>query len=174
MRKVTRKHISIAATCLGYSLLANPAQAVPSVTVNVDGKDYEITYFTGSYYDNTSLFQTPANNGSMPWWGNLSLANSFASAVELQLGMLNAVGGSNDSGPYFAIGPNEGNPYNDTYFYTVWSNINGTISMPVNYSGNYAYATATPIPAPGPLPLFGAAAAFGASRRLRRRIKLSA
>jgi hypothetical protein len=28
-------------------------------------------------------------------------------------------------------------------------------------------------PAPGPLPLFGAAAAFGFSRKLRRRIKLA-
>ncbi|MEY4807973.1 MAG: hypothetical protein RLZZ206_2362 [Cyanobacteriota bacterium] len=35
----------------------------------------------------------------------------------------------------------------------------------------YALATALPAPAPGPLPLFGAAAAFGFSRKLRKRIQ---
>jgi hypothetical protein len=35
-------------------------------------------------------------------------------------------------------------------------------------------APTVPAPVPGPLPFFGAAAAFGMSRRLRRRIKLSA
>ena len=36
----------------------------------------------------------------------------------------------------------------------------------------YAQATLCTAPAPGPLPLFGAAAAFGFSRQLRKRIKL--
>jgi len=36
----------------------------------------------------------------------------------------------------------------------------------------YAQATLYTAPAPGPLPLFGAAAAFGFSRKLRKRIKL--
>jgi hypothetical protein len=40
---------------------------------------------------------------------------------------------------------------------------------------SFAYAIlATPTAVPGPVPLFGAAAAFGMSRRLRRRIKLGA
>jgi hypothetical protein len=43
-------------------------------------------------------------------------------------------------------------------------------------SGTYATATLAPPPppaaVPGPLPLFGAAAAFGMSRRLRRKIQL--
>jgi hypothetical protein len=41
-------------------------------------------------------------------------------------------------------------------------------------STTYAIATLAPPPAsvPGPLPVVGAAAAFGMSRRLRRRIQL--
>ncbi|MCX5960593.1 MAG: hypothetical protein NT053_12430 [Cyanobacteria bacterium] len=35
------------------------------------------------------------------------------------------------------------------------------------------YAIASEVRAPGPLPLFGAAAAFGFSRKLRKRIKLA-
>ena len=57
--------------------------------------------------------------------------------------------------------------------------ISGTTGCGIaNSSNTHVYAQATPYappstPVPGPLPLFGAAAAFGFSRKLRKRIKLA-
>jgi hypothetical protein len=54
-------------------------------------------------------------------------------------------------------------------------NIIGGNSQNANgVSGTFTWAQATlyTAPVPGPLPLFGAAAAFGFSRKLRKRIKL--
>ena len=56
---------------------AGQAQAL---VVNVNGQNWNVTTFTGSYNANTSKFKTAANGGMMPWWGNLTLANSFALA----------------------------------------------------------------------------------------------
>jgi hypothetical protein len=45
-----------------------------------------------------------------------------------------------------------------------------TDNNPVNEPPNFVYGNAFSTPVPGPLPLFGAAAAFGWSRKLRRRL----
>jgi hypothetical protein len=52
-------------------------------------------------------------------------------------------------------------------------NFNNPINQGVNDGQTFTYAQATLYTAPGPLPLFGAAAAFGFSRKLRKRIKLA-
>jgi hypothetical protein len=176
MRKALRNCLSLAVAFSGYALLANPAQAVSPVVVSVNGSDYEVTYFTGKYDDNSSSFETPANNGLMPWWGNQNLATDFAIAVEFQLGKPNSFVAANNTGPYFAFSPNTPAPNSFTDIMTYTAYTNNTLALAEGKNLSYAYATATlvPPPVPGPLPLFGAAAAFGASRRLRRRIQLSA
>jgi hypothetical protein len=50
----------------------------------------------------------------------------------------------------------------------------GTATINVAQNVSYTWAEGKElIPTPGPLPLFGALAAFGASRKLRNRIKVS-
>ena len=119
----------------------------------------------GSYNDNISKFNLPANGGVMPWFGNSTLASDFASAVG---GLLGTNIQNDVFGPYFAHDV-PGNVDVAVYFFP-----NGTITL----GGVYVYPTAdwaqaTRVPVPGPLPALGAAAAFGFSRQLRKRIKNS-
>ena len=74
-------------------LAALPSAAV-SVTVN--GVDYDVTIFDGSYDDYSSLFREPPA-GQMPWWSDPSggLALQFAFQVYDSLGSGSDVG----SGP---------------------------------------------------------------------------
>jgi hypothetical protein len=155
--------------------------------VNIGGLDYDVTTFTGSYNDNASKFATAANAGVMPWWGNSSLATEFSNALGYSLLAPNSIttlsAGSptnTNVGPYFA--------YNSivnhisflpsgtaaTYHPNLSTNI---FSVDVGTSVTWAQVTQvapTNISAvPGPVPAIGAFAAFGFSRKLRKRIKLS-
>lgn len=56
--------------------------------VTVGGVQYDVTTFTGTYDDNISKFETAANNGVVPWFGNQTMAAQFANAVEYNLGRL--------------------------------------------------------------------------------------
>lgn len=151
---------------------ANAANAL-TVPVVVNGTTYDVTTFVGSYNDNSSRFTTT----EMPWFGSGSSAEQFAIAVGTQLGL--PVFGS--TGPFFAylIGtdPLGGSTKLDAYSYESSSNPPSVSKRgsAASFSASYAVVSAqAPSAVPGPLPLFGAAAAFGMSRRLRRRIKLSA
>ena len=84
-----------AASSVALCLATNPAEAV---TVTVNGTAYDVNTFAGTYNANTTKFNTLANNGLMPWWGNESLAEQFSAAVGASLGT--PVGGS--FGPSFA------------------------------------------------------------------------
>ncbi|MBM5818021.1 MAG: hypothetical protein FJ083_16035 [Cyanobacteria bacterium K_Offshore_surface_m2_239] len=64
-----------------------------------DGQDYDITTFTGRFDPNAAKFDTPNNGGVMPWWGNATLAQQFATTVLDALGKPNAGGAR---GPFFA------------------------------------------------------------------------
>jgi len=160
--------LGAAAALAAISLSPGSAQAY---VVTVGGVQYDLTTFTGSYDDNTSKFETAANNGVMPWWGSQSLASQFAAAVggNGNLGLPNGF-----FGPFFGWSFGGGRVSFETYYGITGTTVSGTV--PQNQSGRWARATSiTPpaAPAPGPLPLFGAAAAFGFSRKLRRRIKLA-
>jgi hypothetical protein len=153
----------------GLLLGAGSASAVtiPIVPVLVNGTTYDVTYFQGSYDNNASRFTT----AEMPWWGDSSLAQTFATAVGTQLGTPTFGTG----GPKFAYDFQtisfDGETYGQLSSYghettssanPITQNIGSTISIP--------YAIATPqaaAPVPAPLPLFGAAAAFSATKRLR-------
>jgi len=157
------------------ALSAGQAQAV---VVSVNGQNWNVTTFTGTFNANTSKFATPANGGVMPWWtgvnGQFSSANSFANAVALSLGLPNFgdIGGplfpfsSQPPKPLLAYVQEDGLGGASTFFGCTNCNPVGRDEI-----ATWAQAELVPAPAPGPLPVFGAAAAFGFSRKLRQRIK---
>ena len=158
---------ALAAAVAVGTLAAGQAQAY---VVTVGGVQYDVTTFTGTYNAYTSKFATPANGGVMPWWGGTySNASDFATAVGTNLGMGNTYV-AETQGPWFAYANG-----NASAWCTVGCGPNPTVSYVswmTNTSATYAQATLyTPAPVPAPLPLFGAAAAFGFSRQLRKRIK---
>ena len=175
-----RRHwLSLAKPALGVALAMGAVSAgeAQAVVVNVEGKDWDVTTFTGSYNDNESRF----NVGEMPWWGNESLASLFADAVGSSLGAPNGLHATLRSwGPKFSFAACDA-----TCGYLGQYSVELTSGSPVvtiglepkglesNGIGPLTWARATPHAAPGPLPALGAAAAFGFSRKLRKRIKCS-
>jgi hypothetical protein len=173
-----RHRLSLAKPALGVALAMGVLTAgqARAVVVNVDGQDWDVTTFAGGYYENSSKFETPANGGVMPWWNNINLAGTFTAAVSSSLG---------DEGPYFAyytdpttyggVGTIGVFIYNSDHPMTIFGA--GKHGIGPGYGGHSAWAQATPYTspaaAPGPLPALGAAAGFGYSRKLRKRIKLS-
>jgi hypothetical protein len=147
---------------------AGEAQAV---VVTVGGQNWDVTTFTGTRDSNASKFAQPPAPGVMPWYSNQSLADEFVTAVGSSLGTI-----------YFAY-----SSYPETYFSSeLLQNVTREVVQLRQQSGAglvYGYtsavwAQATALPSasasvPAPLPVFGAAAAFGYSRKLRNRIKSS-
>jgi hypothetical protein len=181
---------AVAAGMLG----AGQAQAF-HVTVN--GQRWNVQFFDGTQGGpNAALFQTAANGGKMPWFtnnatdcgtptfpsrdvsGSNCLAVQFAKAVGTQLGAggptplrfvwsgmtTNQVGDGVTGDPCTGSGCLRTGQF--VQFASI-SNINMDTEPQVN-NARWAYASLVPVP--GPLPLFGAAAAFGFSRKLRKRI----
>ena len=146
------------------ALSAGQAQAV---VVNVGGQNWNVTTFQGSYSANSAKFATPPAPGRMPWWGSGALASQFATAVNSALGFPNISG---VAGPFFGVKiAANGISVNSCY----WDGIVDcayNVGPLNNTTPTWAQADLVP-PVPGPLPLFGAAAAFGFSRKLRQRIK---
>ncbi len=151
--------VAILSTAALPLLSAAPAAAV---VVNVGGNSYDVTVFNTSYNASTSSFQLPPS-GQMPWWGNDLLASEFAAQVYNSLG----TGWDSNYGPVFAHGESIGQVLG-----IVQSVTNPSDQIDVTPASNttLTYAMATS-PVPGPLPLFGAAAAFGWSRQLRKRLE---
>jgi hypothetical protein len=179
-----RRWLSLAKPAIGVALAMGVLTAgqARAVVVNVDGQDWDVTTFAGGYYENSSKFETPANGGVMPWWNNINLAGTFTAAVSSSLG---------DEGPYFAfktdptafggVGVIDVLIYNSSHdgacpgCTAIFGA--GKAGIGPGYGGHSAWAQATPYTspaaAPGPLPALGAAAGFGFSRKLRKRIKCS-
>jgi hypothetical protein len=140
-----------------------PASAL---MVTVDSIDYDVTVFNGSFNSNLSLFQVPPA-GKAPWWGNDIMAATFAQQVNDRLGS----GSTSGNGPIFAY------EVSGTDIFGVSQDLDDPLTQsPETIAENAAvkYAIATPLnsaPAsvPAPLPVFGAAAALGWSRQIRKR-----
>jgi hypothetical protein len=138
-----------------------------AVILQVNGIDYDVEIYAGSYDDQPGFFATPANGGRMPWWGNTALAGdlAFALADGLSPSPLPA------TGPLFATSYIGGSPADvaATSFDLSTLGITDVINEGILYSAassqQYAVLAA---PVPAPLPIFGAAAAFATMRRLRR------
>jgi len=156
--------LTVSATVALPLLAAAPASAV---TVTVGSIDYDVTVLKGSYNSNSALFQLPPA-GKVPWWGSDTLAVNFAQQVYDQLG----------SGPSFGYGPVFAYELSGTDILGISQNLANPSSqldetIADNADVNYAIATplnSAPASVPAPLPVFGAAAALGWSRQLRKRI----
>jgi hypothetical protein len=104
----------------------------------------------------------------MPWWGDVALALIFAPQVYNQLG----------SGPTAGNGPIFAYELFGTDIHGVSQDLADLLvqypeTIATNAVVRYAIATpldSTPASVPAPLPVFGAAAALGWSRRIRKRI----
>ncbi len=179
--KATLKSAIGAALAIGV-LGAGQAQAL---VVTVNGQQWNVTTFTGSYDANISKFNTPANGGVMPWWtgnSNQSPASDFAQAVQFDLGTFSSnppFGTSfQPGGPYFAStvlvnGIGSGSDSIEVAWYAARTGQSPIVQFSqttLSRTLSVTYAQASLVPVPGPLPLFGAAAAFGFSRKLRKRI----
>jgi hypothetical protein len=118
----------------------------------------------------------------LPWWGNQALANTFATALGSGLGP-----SFQNLGPFFAWEENQSEVGIDAFCigapcFGAVGTAGAAASFPIgnpfgtpDKSTTYTWAVAQALPSttsvPGPLPLFGAAAAFGFSRKLRSRIE---
>jgi hypothetical protein len=134
--------------------------AANAVIITVNDTKYDVTTFTGTFKDNVAKFDTPANGGVMPWWGDLTLAASFGSA----LGLPN-YDGTYYYGPIYAVGHIDFMSLIDYRSYDKDDN---------DFYGNaddntvYTFAQAVPQQVPVPVPILGALAAFQGTRRLKR------
>ena len=154
--------------------------AAQAIVVIVDGEPWDVQTVTGSFGDGTNVggfnLTDPAN---APWWEDEDRAFRFAEAVGAGLGLQIGFFESETEeefleqiGPFFAwsfsmrqIGRGSENFVQSCAFVPS--------SDPACLPGTtpddqVVYARATLVP--GPLPVLGAAAAFGYSRKLRKRI----
>ena len=153
-------------------VMASPARAI-SVTVN--GSNFDLELFNGSFDSDASLFATPAGGGRMPWWGDSTLAEEFA--VQLGAGL--------SPTPLPAYGPLFAHTFMSAAPATVVASaldlptlgitdlVDSSYTAPSSSAQSYAVLVAPPSTAsvPAPLPILGAVAAFRATRRLRKRCK---
>jgi hypothetical protein len=58
-----------AAAFAAASLFSLGHQPALALTVQVNGAEYDLAIYSGSYSNQPGYFQTPANGGRMPWWG---------------------------------------------------------------------------------------------------------
>jgi hypothetical protein len=170
--------IAFGAAAALAALSLSPGSALAYV-VTVGGVQYDVTTFTGSYNDNKSKFALPANGGVMPWWGNGTLASQFATQVGSFFGYPNGPLGFDCTtfcGPIFGYAGDLGGFPNNFGTGSIRLPSGTVVQQPVQpQTASFTWAQLAPPPAltPGPLPLFGAAAAFGFSRKLRKRIQES-
>ena len=149
------------------ALVGRSPQPAAALTVQVNGSDYDVELYTGSYSSNAAAFQLPASGGRMPWWGQPTLAADFAFALAAGLSPTPLPA----DGPLFATaytGTDVEAAYYDLTTLGSTDVINENVAFDPNSSQSYAVVT-SPATVPAPLPLLGAAAAFSCSRRLRRR-----
>ena len=152
------------------SVVVVGAGSANAAIVQVNGVNYNITNFTGSYNADTSKFQTSVNGGVMPWWGNQPLAAQFSTAAKTQPIVIDFPNNSSTRGPYFSRLSSTLDPARTLNCYYTTTTDASFIGLPK--SGTYTFAQAVEIPpagVPGPLPILGAIASFHTARRLRRR-----
>ncbi len=129
-----------------------------SITVTVNGTQYDITTITGTFTDNMAQLE------STPWWGDATLAQAIATAVADDIGTPNDGG---IGGPLFAYSLDAVNA-----FLFIQGNVNST-SVSESVSFSYGVGSAVNAPEPGSLcMLFAGLFGFGmfaGLKQLRRK-----
>jgi hypothetical protein len=143
--------------------------AAGSCTISDGANTYSISNLTNSF---ANAFPAPSTV-NMFWWGNESKAISAARAVGYAFGAPSVE-------QYFAYNNSTNNSVLAIRFRPDTPNLNQTVAYANNINTSYYYAKSTLVtPAgpsaavPGPLPVLGVAAAFGFSRKLRKRLTRS-
>ena len=155
-----------AAVFAATALLSFSHQPAAALTVQVNGADYDLSIYSGSYTSNTADFNLPTHGGRMPWWGQPTLAADFAFALASGLSPTPLPA----DGPLFATAFN-GTDVEATYYDLSTLGITDVINESVAFdpTSPQSYVVAdSPVSVPAPLPLLGAAAGFSFARRLRR------
>ena len=157
----------IAAVSLLSSILLQLGASSPAaaVVVTIGGANYDVTTTNTSYQSSPDLFDTFANMGQMPWWGNDAFASQIAKEVYASLG----AAWDGDHGPVFAYGLDASGNNVDGVIQSL-SALSVQEDVSVGTAAAKPYATAT-LAAPAPLPVVGALAAYGWGRKLRRRAR---
>ena len=141
-----------------------------TVTGIVDGLvDNQANQKTGLTFTITSATNTPTLG-----WSTFS-TYLLGSGIDVFGGIVTGVEvafeNSIDGGQVLVLG-NEGNSFPELFSFSASdSSIYDNVDPDNTSSNTLLFTPASPDSVPGPLPLFGAGAAFGWSRRLRRRIK---
>ena len=155
------------ALALGAGLAFTPQKA-RALNVDYNGTTYDLRIYTGSYDSNPSIFATPANGGSMPWWGNSGLANGLSAELAGSLSPFPYP----EMGPLFAtsfVSSSSGAEINASYFDLTSLGVTDVVasgSFGRTSVNAYVYNYLDPVPAP--LPIAATAVCFSATRRLRR------
>ncbi|MFN6339417.1 MAG: hypothetical protein ACK41W_11940 [Cyanobacteriota bacterium] len=165
---MTRSPMRLAALALFSAatipfLTAGPAAAV---MVKVGTTFYDVSVIDTSQSANSTLFDPLFAGGSMPWWNDDLLASEFAMKV------YDALGGGSDPlyGPLFAyrVDPWVGEV---SSMAQLLSDLHVQDGVVTGTGDVVKYAVAKVAPVPLPLPVFGAAAGYGWTRRLRKRLR---
>ena len=155
-------------TAVALAAISLSPGSAHAVLVTVGGVQYEVTTFTGTYANFQNRFNTPANNGRMPWWGNLATTNSFAAAVGNSLGYPNSLP-THTFGPIFAMAYDGNSVGGRNYGYCDPTCDTRIFDYVRTASESRVWAQVGADPVPAPLPVLGSAAALGFCRRLRSR-----
>ena len=156
-----------AAVFAATALLSFSHQPAAALTVQVNGANYDLSIYSGSYTSNIVDFELPANGGRMPWWGQPTLAADFAYALAAGLSPTPLPA----DGPLFATAFN-GTDVEATYYDLSTLGITDVINENVAFDpdSTQSYVLASSLASvPAPLPVLGAVAGFSLARRLRRR-----
>lgn len=164
--------MSSVGVAVGLSVLAAPAQAI-TATVNVGGTNYDVTASSRTYNSNPGFFNTT----NMPWWGNQTLATSFATA--LGGSPWGGLANNGSYGPLFAYSFTA-SPIASVSFSATFAN-SSLLTTGVNPAASFNYATATLTPTAVPLesdalPVVGSALFMAGAmgwKRKRQQAKVS-
>jgi hypothetical protein len=160
----------LAGLAVGTSLAsALPASALEVV---VEGRRFELSVVEVAPSDQPDWFESLADGGRMPWWGDEQRASLFAERAGDGLGPLGPDLPFSEFGPLFAFGFDQGDVLSVAQLIVPPADSQGVFPTPAD--GVYRFAVGAPLApvssVPGPLPILGLGLGYGWSRRLRRRV----
>ena len=144
---------------MALAVISFSPQEARALVVTVNSTQYDVTMFRGSLDNSSGKF----SSGSMPWYGNTTLAENFAAAVGAGLGYVN----DSVNSPFFATSTNSsGQVYMS---YTFINNPSGMYGGIIRSSQSYYWAEAVPVP--GTVPILAIPVVVVYCRKLKQRIK---